>query len=82
MSVVNVLAEAQAPLGAAYQTGRPFMPLLTELNLASAGGPYYRPAAPNGAGGRVGRKDPCMVHVSTSFRGRRMKRDDVGRLIS
>ena len=65
MSIVNALAKAQAPLGAAYRPERPLMPLLTELNLASAGGPHYRHAAPNGAGRRVGSRASCEVQRGT-----------------
>ena len=65
MSIVNALAKAQAPSGAAYQTGRPLMPLLTELNLAFAGGLYYRHAASNGAGRHVASKNSCKVQPGT-----------------
>ena len=73
MSIVNALARAQAPSGAAWETGRPLMPLLTELELASVGGPYYRHGAPNGAGQRVGRRDSCKAQGAypalQTFRG-------------
>ncbi len=67
MSVVNALTKAQAPLGAANPTGRPLMPLLTELKQAFADGPYYRHAAPNGAGRPMGRRDSCKGQAFRRF---------------